>query len=295
MRLALRAAVLLLGSAACADAQLLRASDIDKLPARAADERASYGPDSLQFGELRLPTGPGPFPVAIVIHGGCWIAHFATLQNTTALADALRDAGVATWNIEYRRADNPGGGWPGTFQDVAAAADFLRTLAQRHPLDLSRVVAVGHSAGGHLALWLAARHKLSGSSVLHADKPLSLRGAVSLGGPGDLAEFLARDGNGCGGAVKQLMGGTPDEVPTRYAEGSPVSLLPLNVPHLLIAGVLDRIVPPATAEAWVAAASRSGDRARHIAIEGAGHFEVIAPGSIAFPAVRDGVAQLLKQ
>ncbi|MEP7344282.1 MAG: alpha/beta hydrolase, partial [Gemmatimonadaceae bacterium] len=295
LRLASQAAVLLLGSAACADAQLLRASDVDKLPSRAADERAAYGPDSLQFGELRLPVGAGPFPVAIVIHGGCWLARYATLQNTRALADALRDAGVATWNIEYRRADNPGGGWPGTFQDVAAAADYLRVLSKRQPLDLSRVIAIGHSAGGHLALWLAARRRLSPSSVLHVSNPVPLRGVVSLAGPGDLAEFLARDGQGCGGAVRQLMGGGPDEVPTRYAEGSPVLLLPIGVPHVLIAGALDRIVPPATAEAWVASAMRSGDLARRVTIDGAGHFEVIAPGSIAFPAVRTAVEELLKR
>ena len=111
----------------------LRPRDVDGLPSRPADARVSYGEDALQFGELRLPPGSGPFPVAIVIHGGCWVSRLATLQNTAALADALRDAGVATWNVEYRRLDSQGGGWPGTFADVGAAADHVRSPPTRAP------------------------------------------------------------------------------------------------------------------------------------------------------------------
>ena len=116
-----------------AGAQFLRPRDVDALPSRAADARIAYGTDSLQFGDLRVPAGRGPFPVAVVIHGGCWQHNFASLQNTAALSDALRDAGVATWNVEYRRSDNPGGGWPGTFLDVAVATDSLRSIATRYP------------------------------------------------------------------------------------------------------------------------------------------------------------------
>jgi acetyl esterase/lipase len=123
-----------------------------------ADHRIYYGTNLVQFGDLRLPKGPGPHPVAIVIHGGAWGSAVA-LHYTSVLSAALTCAGVATWNIEYRRIGG-GGGWPTTFQDVAAAADFLRVLATHFPLDLNRVVATGHSAGGHLSLWLAARHRL---------------------------------------------------------------------------------------------------------------------------------------
>lgn len=144
--------------------QGLRPADVNALPSRPADARVTYGADPLQFGDLRLPSGKGPFPVAVVIHGGCWVSTFATLQNTAAMADALRDAGIATWNVEYRRLDNPGGGWPGTFTDVGIAADHVRVLAKTYPLDLSRVLAVGHSAGGHLALWLAGRSAAPPSS-----------------------------------------------------------------------------------------------------------------------------------
>ncbi len=109
------------------------------------------------------------------MHGGCWVHGYAAAQNSAALADALRDAGLATWNVEYRRRDNPGGGWPGTFLDVAHAADSLRALASRYPLDLTRVVATGHSAGGQLALWLAARPKIPVGSPLHTANPLPHR------------------------------------------------------------------------------------------------------------------------
>ena len=154
------AVVLTLG-AALPVAQRLSPADVNRLPSKPADARISYGPDPLQFGELRLPRGTGPFPLAVVIHGGCWVSEVATLQNTAALADALRDAGIATWNIEYRRVDNPGGGWPGTFTDVADAVDLVRVIAREHPIDLSRVVTIGHSAGAHLALWAAARGRLA--------------------------------------------------------------------------------------------------------------------------------------
>ena len=122
--------------------------------------------------------GPGLHPVAVVIHGGCWVERYADLRNTAALADALRREGLATWNIEYRRLDQKGGGWPGTFLDVAHAVDALRDLAKRYPLDLSRVVVVGHSAGGQLALWVGARHRLPKGGALYLPNPLGIKGVV---------------------------------------------------------------------------------------------------------------------
>lgn len=129
----------------------LSADDILKLPARAPDARIAYGSDPLQFGELRLPEGRGPFPVAIVIHGGCYQKRFADLRIMDALSTALTAEGMATWNIEYRKIDEPGGPWPGMFRDIASGVDYVRQLASKYPLDLKRVIAVGHSAGGHLA------------------------------------------------------------------------------------------------------------------------------------------------
>jgi acetyl esterase/lipase len=268
--------------------------DVDALPSRPADVKASYGPGELQFGELRLPLGRGPFPVAVVIHGGCWVAKFATLQNTAALADALRDAGVATWNIEYRRLDHPGGGWPGTFTDVADATDHVRKLAAQHPLDLSRVVTVGHSAGGHLALWAAARSKLPKGSPLIRQDPLPLRAAVALGGPGDLRGFSEYAARICGSnVIEALMGGGPSAVADRYAQGSPIELLPFGVSQVLIVGGRDGVMPPAARQAYASTATKAGDTVEVIEVPG-GHFEVIAPTSEAWPTVRDKVLSLVR-
>jgi acetyl esterase/lipase len=273
----------------------LRARDVEMLSSRPADARIVYGKEDLQFGDLRLPKGPGPFPVAVVIHGGCWVSKFATLQSTAAMADALRDAGVATWNIEYRRLDNPGGGWPGTFADVAAAADELPAIAKRHPLDLSRVMAVGHSAGGHLALWLAARSRLPRTSSLYRERPLPLHAAAALGGPGDLRDFTTYASTVCGGPViEQLMGGNPGSVPDRYAQGSPSELLPLGVRQVLIVGSDDRVMPARAREAYVAAAAKAGDVAEVVVVPAAAHFEVIAPTSAAWPTVRDTLLGLVR-
>jgi acetyl esterase/lipase len=282
-------------SAVLLDAQRLGPRDVDGLPSRPADARVNYGTsDPLQFGDLRLPKGRGPFPVAIVIHGGCWVSTFATLQNTAALADALRDAGVATWNVEYRRLDNPGGGWPGTFADVAAAADHVVSLAKLHDLDLSRVVAVGHSAGAHLALWLAARPQLPSNSPLYRKAPLRLRGVVALGGPGDLRDFTTYVRSICRTPViEQLLGGTPQAVPDRWAQASPVELLPFGTRQVLIVGTEDGVMPPRARDAYIAAALKAGDRAESLAVPGAGHFEPIAPTSAAWPVVRDKILELL--
>jgi acetyl esterase/lipase len=266
---------------------------VDALPARPADARIPYGSDPLNYGDLRLPSGRGPFPVAVVVHGGCWISKFATLQNTAALSDALREAGIATWNVEYRRLDQTGGGWPGTFLDAAAAADHVRALAKAYPLDLERVVAVGHSAGAHLALWLAGRHRLPADSEVRRGNPLKLAGAIALGGPGDLRDFTTYAASICGSPViEQLLGGPPDSVPRRYAQASPAELLPLGTPQLLIVGELDGVMPPASCDRYVAAARKAGDRIDLVVIPNAGHFEVIAPTTIAWPIVRDRILEL---
>jgi acetyl esterase/lipase len=291
MGLSTLVSLVLQASAAAAGAwDVMTASDALALPRPAADHRLAYGPHALQFGELRLPEGKGPHPVAVVMHGGCWLAEY-DLGHVSSLAAALAEAGVATWSIEYRRVGDDGGGWPGTFLDVAAAADHLVELAEEYRLDLERVVAVGHSAGGHLALWLAARHRLAPEDWLRGEDPLPLAGVVALAGIPDLAAYAAP--TGCGAAVPGLLGGAPDEVPERLRRASPIELVPLGVPQTLVVGGLDAIVPGEQALSHAAAARRAGDGVEVREVPGVGHFELIAPESVAWPVVRDAVLEMV--
>lgn len=160
-------------------AQNLTFEDIQKLPTPPADHRIAYGTDPLQFGDLRLPHGKGPYPVVVVIHGGCWYSEY-DLKHVASFSAALTRLGVATWSLEYRRIGNSGGGWPGTFQDVAHGTDYLRVLARTYSLDLKRVIVAGHSAGGASALWLAARGNFPKDSPLYKSDPLPLRTENSI-------------------------------------------------------------------------------------------------------------------
>ena len=265
---------------------LMSASDVVALPQSEPDHRLSYGNDPLQFGDLRLPEGEGPFPVVIVIHGGCWLAEY-DLGYMSAFADALTSAGVATWSIEYRRVGDEGGGWPGTFQDVADAADFLLEIALEHNLDLDQTAAVGHSAGGHLALWLAGRKWLDADDPLRGEGPLALNGVVSLAGIPDLAAYAAPDG--CGSAVSGLLGGEPGEVPDRLQRASPIVMVPLGVTQALVIGEHDPIVPKTQADSFVDAARQMGDSVAVTTILGAGHFELVDPSHGGFETIRDTV------
>lgn len=261
------------------------------LPRPAPDRRLVYGPDPLHFGELRLPEGPGPHPVVIVVHGGCWLAAY-DLGYVSGLAAALAEAGVATWSLEYRRVGDEGGGWPGTFEDLGLAADFLRAAAPAHGLDPERVVALGHSAGGHLALWLAARSGLPADDPLRGPAPLALRGVVALAGIPDLAAYAAP--SGCGAAVPGLLGGEPATVRERLVRASPVEMLPLGVRQVLVIGALDPIVPAQQARSYRDAARRAGDEVEIREIGDAGHFELVDPVHPAFGVVRDAVLELLE-
>jgi acetyl esterase/lipase len=263
--------------------------DILTRPAPPVDHRLSYGPNEFQFGELRLPKGAGPHPVAIVIHGGCWMSEYG-LSYMGHLSAALTEAGVATWSVEYRRVGNQGGGWPGTFDDVARAADHLRKIAKTYPLDLNQVIAVGHSAGGHLALWLAARKLLPKDSPVYSHDPLPLRGVVSLAGVTD----LRHSGTACDANVAQLMGGPPKDNTAIYDQASPIDLLPLGIPSAIVQGSSDSIIPLEMARDYAEAAKKKGDDAKLVVIEKAGHFEVVDPQSFAWEAVRNEVLALLK-
>ncbi len=278
-----------LAAPAAALAQGLSPEDVNRLPTRVPHAVHRYGEAPQQYGQLRLPEGAGPFPVAVVVHGGCWTQGFATLANTAPLASALAERGIASWNIEYRQLGEPGAGWPGTFRDWGAATDALRELATKHPLDLARVVTVGHSAGAHAALWIATRPTLPADSAIGAADPLPVRGAVAVDGPGDLAAFVGVDEQICGQPViTKLFGGTPGDVPGRYAEGSPAQRLPFGARQTLVASVV------LTADAAKAYAARSGgDEVAVVALENAGHFDMIAPGQPSARQVVDAVATML--
>jgi acetyl esterase/lipase len=264
----------------------MTSKDLIALPQPPADHTLAYGDQPQQYGELRLPAGGGDHAVAIVIHGGCWQAPYG-LDQVRALCAALTAAGVATWSLEYRRLGEPGGGWPGTLEDVARGADHVRVLARQYALDLDRVVAVGHSAGGHLALWLAARERLPAGTALRGESPLRLRGVVSLAGIADLRDAAERPL--CGDAPIELLGGRPDQVPDRMRIASPVESLPFGVPQTLVFGALDGIVPPEHGRLHLEAAKRAGDTATLRILEGCGHFELVNPASRAWPDVRDAV------
>jgi len=260
--------------------------------------RIAYGTDPLQFGELRVPATGGPHPIAIVIHGGCWVAKLGNLDERAVAMDMIRPvaaaltaAGIATWNVEYRRLGNPGGGWPGTFQDVAHAADFVRTLARDNRLlDLTRVIAIGHSAGGHLAMWLAARPKLPTTSDLYMSDPLRLVGVVNLDGPPDLRATIPLQQPVCGSPViTNLVGGSPEDQPERYHDASPIERLPLDVRQEFFAGRMfaAQVAP------YESAAKRAGDPLQTTLLGDAGHFVFVDPQSDVWPQVLASVRRLL--
>ena len=278
-------------------AQRLRPADVDKLPSSPPALTENYGADANQIGDLRLPDvktfGPGPHPVVIVIHGGCWWRGFATRQNTAALASRLTERGFATWNIDYRQQGDTGGGWPGSFKDWAAGSDHLRALAKRYPIDLARVAVTGHSAGAHAALWVAGRHKLPADSEIASPDPLRIGAVVGIDGPPDPGAELERFEQGCGvPAVSGMFGGKPADQPKRYAEGSPQALLPLGMKSGLVSASL--FLSPAAAERFVTAARKGKDQASALMLGGTGHFDVIAPGSPVWDQVEAFLVAQLK-
>jgi acetyl esterase/lipase len=253
-----------------------------------------YGNHPSQYGELRLPSSPGPWPVAVIVHGGFWrTAHGCELGQP--LAGELVEAGFATWNLEYRRVGDDvragGGGWPQTCLDVAAGVDLLATAGQEAAggrLDLSRIVALGHSAGGHLAGWLAARPTLP-TGAPGAGPAVHLTGFVSQAGVLDLALAMS-DHLGAGAAQAFLGVGAGDRDALELA--SPIARIPLGVPSVCVHGTADDVVPINQSEAFVAAAVAAGDDARLVAIDGADHSAPIDITSRAWAACLDAALNL---
>jgi acetyl esterase/lipase len=262
----------------------------------AADHRIAYGPGPQQFGELWLPATAGPHKVVVLIHGGCWLADLPGLELMTYAADDLKRRGFAVWNIEYRRLGHAGGGYPGTFQDVAHGVDYLRTLAPTYGLDLNHLVLVGHSAGGHLALWDAARLRLPKTSPLAGGEPLPVAGVVTLAGINDLEAYRSSGPDACGGppTIDQLVGAGQRGTASLYADTSPAALVPIGVPQAIISGDLDPIVPARFGRDYATKAHAAGDAAQVVEIPDAGHFELIDPGSAAWRRIEPVIAQLAR-
>lgn len=240
---------------------------------------------------------PQRAPVMVFLHGGWWKSQYS-LDYGGHLCAALLADGIASWSIEYRRVGEPGGGWPGTFADVAAGYDFLANLAQIYPLDLARIVVLGHSAGGHLAFWLAGRPQIEPASCLHMPQPsifmravLAVAGAVDLrhllepGAPADLVPHHAE--------ILRLMGGSAVEVPERYRAGDPGDLLPFHVPQVLLQGTHDDQIPSELPQIWAERARARGDQVEVEMIAGADHYDLIDPQSAAWSRVRAAVHKAL--
>jgi len=255
------------------------------------DLRISYGSDPSQFAELRFPNGKGPFPLLLVLHGGFWQSLY-DLSHIGHLCAAFTSRGVITCSVEYRRIGSPGGGWPGTFQDISLATpNILQYLSDDSRFDQARTAIIGHSAGGHLALWLVGSHRISIGSPLHNDQKQEIRRAISLAGVSDLrSAWKKKLGHG---TVTRLMGGTPAEHPDRYDAGSPIELLPMGARLVLVHGTADDTVPLSQSEAFVERAGILGDRPTLVKLDRIGHYELIDPESEAWPPIARAVLSLL--
>jgi acetyl esterase/lipase len=252
------------------------------LRAPAPSARIVYGTRALQFGNLRLPRGPGPHPVVLFVHGGCFLQQY-TIAHAAALEQAFADSGYAVWSIEYRRVGDEGGGWPGTFEDVARAADYLRVLARTYPLDLSRVVAAGHSAGGALVMWLASRDRLRADSPLRGSSPIQIGAVLAIAPAADFGDLQAK--RVCGGVMDKLMGGSPDSFPERYRDVSPALLAPIQVPQIIVVGGQDRNWGPGGKAYYASALAARDSLVRMVEVPEAGHFDVVAPTTAAWAVV----------
>jgi len=272
---------------------------LETLPVAAPAARFRTGGVEALMGELRLPEGRGPFPVAVLVHGGCWREGFADERHLRPLAEALRADGIATWLVRYRRVDESGGGWPGTLADLAAAADSLRSLARRFSLDTARVIAVGHSSGASLGAWLATRSLLPERGVdavaLRGRAPLRVHGVVAIDGPLDLLAARPVIERVCGSQVlDSLMGGPPETQGARWRVGSPSRLLAItpSVRQAVVIGGLDaslaRRQRPASLSAYAPSA-----RAAVFVADTTSHFSMLDPSQPAFGATRDAVRHVL--
>ncbi|MEV4783731.1 alpha/beta hydrolase [Burkholderia sp. LMU1-1-1.1] len=281
------------GHAGGAAAAPMTLRDYLALTGPAPSLHVAYGAAPSQFAELFAPSGDGPFPVAVVIHGGCWTREFGGITQMRNIAGDLLRQGVAVWNVEYRRFDEDGGGYPGMYHDVATAMDRLRALAPAHRLDLSRIVLVGHSAGGHLAQWAGARARLPRTSPLYVADPLPVPTVISLGGLADLRNEAALIKTSCERDTAQLAG-TPSAVrPDVFADTSPAEMLPSGVRTVLIHGEFDTVSPIRAGHDYARRAIAAGDAAEVIVLPGGSHYDEVAATSPSWSIVSAQIRKAL--
>jgi acetyl esterase/lipase len=240
------------------------------------NRRLTYGSDPNQFVDVRLPHGQPPYATVFFIHGGYWRAKY-DLAHAGHLCAALAGAGIATWNVEYRRVGNPGGGWPGTFEDIRAAYHFL--LGQTKEIDLSRVCVAGHSAGGQLAVCLAGHEK-------SVTRLFSLAGVLDLRRGWDM--HLSND------AVADFLGGSPTEVPEHYSEASPAELAVPQAVQKLVHGTRDDSVPYEIAKRYAGRKKKSGENVELLTLTGVDHFQIIDPQSAIWGKIEAVFRSLLR-
>jgi len=279
--------------AACA-ATPMKLDDYLALTGPAPTAHLAYGPAPSQYAELFMPQGQGPFPVAVLVHGGCWTSKFGGITQLRNMAGALAARGIAVWNVEYRRSDEPGGGYPGTYQDMHAALELLEAQAPARGLDLKRMVAVGHSAGGQLVQWMAGRAKIPASSPLYRANPLPMQNVVSLGGLADLRNEAALIKESCGRDTVELAGTASRERPDVFVDTNAAELAPNGSRTWLVTGELDTISPPRVAHDYAARVRKLGDAAEVVILPGASHYDEVAATSPAWPRVLGVIERALK-
>lgn len=262
-------------------------------PRHAPDVEVRYGPAPAQVAQLFLPKAKGPHPVVVLLHGGCFLKQYEGFGEMSGLAADLAGRGYAVWNVEYRKLGEAGAGYPGTFQDVATAIDRLKAEAPKYDLDLGRVVAVGHSAGGHLALWAAARGRIPAASPLHVADPLKIGAVVSLAGIGDLAGQGRVFALPCGDDTIARLVDTVHR-PHPFADTSPAELLPTGAKVVMVHGVFDAVMPPYTGLAYAQMVRKAGDTAEVATIPDAGHFDLVIPTTPAWARIAGIVEREMK-
>lgn len=276
--------------------QRIAANPLYSAPAQSGptpDEVLTYGDAMSQRIEVFLPDGVGPKPVVIFISGGCYITQYGGPAQVRPVLDALSRDGVAVWSVGYRRTDEDAA-FPDLFNDVATAIDRIKTEAPRLNLDLTRVLFVGHSAGGHFALWAAARDRIPVSSPLYRPDPFKPIGVVAVAAPGDIEPLRQVATDFCGAGVFERVMGEPTGVrPDIYADASPSRLLPYGIPIRLIDGTDDEVMPPIVMAMFERQARAAGDDVAFEIIPDADHIDVITPGEAGWAAVRRTTLTLL--